>query len=270
MRVSSVLFLSFLMHSCLLVCKEIVLDKIIARVNGRNILKSHLEEHRMIKNGEPFTLEEAVIDEITVQKAEELGAAPSKNDLEATFNAEKIAQGDRHMTDEEFEHNKLQSLGMNLSQYKLQLYRYLSSYQLIQALIAQKLIIPAQEINDYFKKNPVYLNAQYHIMVADIIDQKKIPKKPLWQDLGWFEIKDMDDTFQSIVPKLKPGQALSKPLNRNGRWQIILLKNYKPQQLEPLANRYYEIKKTLQEERQAPFVKDFIDNSKKSAYIIYP
>lgn len=270
MIVRSVLVAVFFLSSGALASREIVLDKIIARVNGRNILKSHLEEPRMMKEGAPFTLDELLADEITLQKAEEMNALPSAADLTATFNAEKIAHGGQHMSDEGFEQTKLKQYGMNLHQYQTQLYRYLAGYNLIQGLIAQKLIIPAQEIESYYKKNPVYLNEQYHIMVADITDAKKIPKSPRWRDLGWFEIKDMDESLQQVVSKLKPGQALSKPLKRGGKLQLVLLKGFKKKQLEPLSARYYEIKSMLRDERQGPFVKDFLDDARKRAFITYP
>ena len=270
MHVRSTLILGFFLAPVMLIGREIVLDKIIARVNGRNIFKSHLEEPRMMKDGKTFTLDEMLADEITMQKAEEMNTTPSAADLVATFNAEKIAHGGQHMSDEGFEQTKLKEFGMNLTQYQSQLYRYLAGFNLIQGLIAQKLIIPAQEIEAYCKNNPVYLDEQYRIMVADVVDAKNLPKSPRWRDLGWFEIKDMDETFQKIVPKLKPGQALSKPLKRGGKLQLVLLKAYKKKQIEPLGSRYHEIKSMLRDERQGPFVKDFLDDARKRAFITYP
>lgn len=270
MQIRRLLTLSLLFSSSILNGKEIVLDKIVARINGRNILKSHLEEPRLVKNSQPFSLEELLTDEIMTQKAIEFGAAPSVADLDATLSAERIAFGGKDMKNEEFEATRLKQLGLTLDQYRSQLFRYIASERLVGSLIAKKVIVSAQEIEDYYKKNPVYLPEQFHLMVADATDSKDKITSADWKDLGWFEKEEMVEEIRKVVLKLKPGQATAKPINHNGKLKLVLLKEHKESRLELLSVRYNEIKNILKEERSEPFVKDFVADAKNRAYITYP
>lgn len=271
MKSHNFLIPALLFFSCsTALAKEIVLDKIIARVNGRNILKSHLEEPRMIKDSQPFTFDELITDEVVIQKSEEMGTAPSAADLEATFNSEKIAYGGNAMSDEAFEQTRLKKLGLTLNQYRAQLYRYLATEYLIGALVAKKLVIPAQDIESYYNQHPNYLEEQFHIMIADVSDSKTRPASIKWKDLGWFEMRELSEEFRKIIPSLKPGQASSKPIKYNDKLQLVLLKGHRPRRLEPLSGRYNEIKNKLRDERREPFVKTFVADAKNRAYITFP
>ena len=251
-------------------CKEIVLDKIIVRVNGRNILKSHLEESRITKSAKPFSLDELITDEVVVQKAEELGCTPSANDLEAAINAEKIEFGGKGMTHEEFERERLQEIGLTLPQYRTQLYRFHSTEHLIGRLITNKLVISAQDIEEYYKKNPVYVEEAFHIMLANAENDKNKTGTIRWRDFGWFSPDQLDTVYRKAVVKLKPGQATAKPINKDGKLQHIMLKDHKKRHIEALTTRYNDIKNHLKEERREPFVKDFVADIKTKAYILFP
>lgn len=254
-----------------LLSKEIILDKIIARVNGRNILKTQLEESRISKMNQTYSIQELITEEIIVQKTEEIGLSPSPADLEATFNSEKIATGGNAMSDEAFESVKLRDIGLSLKQYKNQLYRYLAREYLFGAIIAKKMVIPSQDIEDYYRKNPSYTEAQYHILTAASPEQKNTPKAEIaWRDLGWFAQSEISTEFQSVLKNLKPGQSTQEPVSINGRKQLIKLLDFKPKQLEPLGIRYNDIKNKLRDERREPFVKNFVDEIQNRARVIFP
>lgn len=250
--------------------KEIVLDKIVARINGRNILKSHLEEPRITKNTQPFTLDELVTDEVVVQKAEELHCAPSASDLEAAINAEKIEFGGKNMTHDEFERERLQVIGLTLPQYRTQLYRFHATEHLIGRLITNKLIISTQDIEDYYQKNPVYIEEKFHILLANVETEKPNMSSIRWRDFGWFSRDQLDEVYRKAIIKLKPGQTTAKPINKDGKLQLIMLKDHKPRHIEALSVRYTDIKQHLKEERREPFVKDFVADIKSKAYISFP
>lgn len=272
--------LSLLFSSTLLNGKEIVLDKIVARVNGRNILKSHLEEPRLVKNSQKFSLDEIITDDIMVQKAAELNAAPSTAELDSTFNAEKIAFGGKEMTTEKFEATRLKELGLTLDQYRNQLFRYIASERLMIGLIAKNIIVTAQEIEDFYQKNPVKTPAKFYIMIADAQKLKKPANLNSEEALAWFEKHgqyiggfekhEMDDAIRQAVLKLKPGTATEKPVEHLGKLKHILLKRYQESGVEPLSTRYNDIKNTLRDEHSEPYVKNFITDAKNRAYITYP
>ncbi|MBM3886486.1 hypothetical protein FJ364_01025 [Candidatus Dependentiae bacterium] len=253
-----------------LVGKEIVLNKIIARVNGKNILKSHLEEARITKGAQPFTLDELITDEVVVQKAEELGCTPSASDLEAAINAEKIEFGGKEMTNEDFERERLQSIGLTLAQYRTQLYRFQATEYLISRLITNKLVIPAQEIEEFYKKNPVHIEEKFHIMLANADSQKQKVDTLRWRDLGWVSKDQLDESYYKAIKSLKAGEWTIKPIKKNGIFIFIKLEDYKPRHLEPLSNCYTEIKQQLKEEQRGPFVKDFVADLKTKAHITFP
>lgn len=250
--------------------KEIVLDKIIARVNGRNILKSQLTEPRLSKGGQPYNLDEMLTDEIVFQKAEELGNAPSPTDLESAINAEKIEFGGQSMSDEEFEVGKLKKIGLTFPQYRVQLYRFYSTEYLLGRLISNKLVIPAQEIEEFYKKNPIYSEEKFHIMIAPTKKDISRPAGIRWDDLGWFTINELDNVYHNVIKKLKPGQATARPINKDGKLMYVLLKDHKLPKLASLSSRYNDIKAHLREIRREPFVKKFVNDIKKEAFVSYP
>lgn len=263
-------FLGFLIINFSLTAKEIVLDKIIAKVNGRLLLKSQLAEPQLIKNGKRFTLEELIVSEIVTQKAEELGSTPSLSDLDSAINAEKIDLGGQGMTDQEFENRKLKSLGLSFGQYRNQLYRYYSSEYLLGRLISNKLVISAQEIEKFYTENPVYTEEKVHILISPTSSKKPESSATSWQDLGWCIRKDLDQSYQAALKGLKVGQKSSSPIEKNGKYFFVMLKNIKPAEQESLSSRYNEIKSHLREIRREPFVKNFIEEIKNKAIISYP
>ena len=59
-----------------------LVDKIVSRVNGVNVLRSDLKKIRISKNGRPFTLQEAMIDELLFQKSIQRKMLPTELDVE--------------------------------------------------------------------------------------------------------------------------------------------------------------------------------------------
>src|ERR1700689_4938249 len=62
--------------------QRILIDKIVARVNGSNILLSDLMLPRISKEGAPYTLDELVFEEILFQRAGEMQMLPSVLDID--------------------------------------------------------------------------------------------------------------------------------------------------------------------------------------------
>ncbi len=78
-----------------------IVDKIIARVNGVNILQSSLEQPRIANEGGLYSLEEAITEELFVQKAIENHFLPTTLDVERQIVSFKMANDMADISDVE-------------------------------------------------------------------------------------------------------------------------------------------------------------------------
>ena len=250
-----------------------VVDKIVARVNGANILKSDLNKPRLNKNGEFYTLEEIVNEELLCQKAAEKKILPTELEVEKQIASLKIYNGLSDLSEEEFE-DELKREGFELREYKNQLARMLASEKLKHAEFSERVVVTSQQVEDYHKNNPEKENEKYSLKMCEvpsdcINDQgefiQKIDYK--WEDLGWIEKKDLSANL-SFVSKMNVNQ-ISKPKKIGKFYQMVKLEEKKSERLKTLDERYSQIERTLQEEKREKFEKEFEKELKGKALIIY-
>ena len=180
-RFLPILFLLF--SSITLHAERFSIDKIKARVNiegfkGVNILESDLKRPRIEKEGRKYTLDEAIMEQLLYQKAVEKHLLPNAADIERQIVAFKMQNDISNMSDAEFE-AQLKESGFTqtsfqksvLDEYKEQLARIMAIENLKRAEISEKIIVSSQEVEDYYKKNPTYTKAEYHLKIATIAPQ---------------------------------------------------------------------------------------------------
>src|SRR5258707_15686060 len=83
--------------------KRWTVDKIIARVNGVNILQSDLKVARMAKEGGKFTLDEAIVEELLFQRAAEMQTLPTSFEIERQLVSFKMQNNLTELSEQEFE-----------------------------------------------------------------------------------------------------------------------------------------------------------------------
>ena len=251
-----------------------LVNKIVARVNGVNILKSDLEKPALDKNGESLTLEEAIRKELLLQKSAERKLLPTEAEVERQIVSLKIHNNITQLSDEDFE-LELKKEGFTLSEYKTQLARMLAVEKLRHAEFSERIVVTSQEVEDYYKKNPEKEEEKYLIKMCDIANESINEKGELvkeinykWDDLGWVEKKDLSSNLL-FVSNIKIGQK-SKPTKIGGsNYQIVLLEDKKGERLKTLDERYSEIERILQDGKRDKFEKEFEKELRAKASITY-
>ncbi|MBD3231387.1 hypothetical protein GF322_01860 [Candidatus Dependentiae bacterium] len=263
--------------------KKETVDKIVAKVNGVCILQSDLETPKIVKNGGFFTLQEAINEELFLQKSSERHLFPTQADVDKQVSAFKIQNGLAEMPDDVFEEELIRE-GFSLNEYKNQLARMLAVEKLKHAEFSERVVVTSQEVEQYYKKNPVRIQEKYLLKICDIdndlVDENKTPPKLLtannilkkedkfkWEELGWIEKSALTSKLH-VVSEMDIGQ-ISDPIKINDKYQLVKLEDKKGERLLTLKERYSEIEQFLHENKKNKFEKDFEGELRKKALIVY-
>jgi peptidyl-prolyl cis-trans isomerase C len=247
--------------------KATVIDKIVARVNGVNILQSDLELPRISKEGGFYTLQEAINEQLFFQKAIEQHLLPSELDIERQIVAFKMQNNMTDMSTIEFEEQLKQS-GFTLKMYKEQLGRLIAVENVKRAEVSEKLVVTSQEVEEYFKSHPTYIKEGYHLKIATVKDENEPQKKYAWEDLGWVNKDDLDQRF-SIVTSMEKG-AISRPIKADDKYQVVMVVEKRDQRKKTLKECYIDIEKQLYREKKEKYLKTIEKEILTKATIVYP
>ncbi len=250
-----------------------LINKIDVRVNGVNILTSDLEKPRLAKNGKPFTMDEAVFDELLYLRAAELKMLPTDIDIEHQITNFKVQNGLDQLSDNEFE-EELKDGGMDLREYKRQYGRLIAVENIKRTETSEKLMVTSQEVERSYKKNPPIQQEAYHLKICvlpqgqhekskELVAQNKVE----WEDLGFIETTKISKDF-AIVPTMKAGD-LSEPIKMGDHYELISVVEKKEQQKKTLQESYQEIERELQDEKRDRCLKDLEKDLKAKASIVY-
>jgi parvulin-like peptidyl-prolyl isomerase len=257
-------------HPTPTVSSRITIDKIVARVNGSNILLSEINHPQLRKEGGRFTLDEAIIEELLCQRATEMHMVPAAADIDRQLLAFKMQNNLTGLSDKEFE-DHLKQFGFTLKEYKNQLSRMLASENARQAEISERIIVTSQEVEEYYKKHPDYTKEEYQLQVCALTadEAKKIDEAKLdWESLGWIERDDIGKKF-SMVFSMKKGQQSDPIALDDGSYQLVKLLDKKERRLKTLDEQYHDIERTLQQGRKDTYLVQFEKELKEKASIVY-
>ena len=246
--------------------KCFVIDKILARVNGANILQSDLELPRIAKEGGLYSLEEIISEELFVQRSIEQHLLPSELDIERQIVAFKMQNQMADISDADFE-KQLKQSGFTLKTYKEQLGRLLAVESVKRAEVGEKLMVTSQEVEEYYKKNPEYIKEAYNLKIANI-EKIDVPEKEyVWEDLGWVEMADLDKQF-SFVPSMKNGE-ISQLVKVGEAYQVVKVVDKKMPRQKTLKECYRAIEKRLLHGQKEKYLKNVDKEIRVKASIVY-
>lgn len=254
--------------------KRFVVDKIVARVNGNIILQSDLEQPRIsTENSRPYTLDEAIMEELMVAYAINQHMVPTQLDIERQITSIKIQNGLQDIPEKEFE-RQLKESGFTLSMYKQQIGRQIALENVRRAEVYDKMIISSQEVESYYKKNPEQLPESYLLEVCTVDAKNALDKTVIdqasWEKLDWINKEDLSDIFK-CVERMKQGEAsapISNPENVN-TVQFVRVVEKQEQRLKTLDERYAHIDQLLQKKKRLELVQAMENKIKKQAVITY-
>lgn len=243
-----------------------VVDKIVARVNGVNILQSDLELPRISKEGGFYTLKEAITEELFIQRAVEQHMLPSELDVERQVVAFKMQNDMADISEVEFE-KQLKQSGFTLRLYKEQLGRLIAVENVRRAEVSEKLVVTSQEVEAYYKEHPAYVKEGYCLKIAYLKNADEDPAHYTWEDLGWVDKADLDKQF-SFVPSMAKGE-ISKPVKVNDGYQVVKVVDKRLPRQKTIKECYIDIEKKLHQEKKEKYLKTVEKDIWAKASIVY-
>lgn len=240
-----------------------VVNTIVGRVDGGNILLSDLEEFRISTEGGMSSPHEHYLEECYVQEASQKQLLPSDADINRQILGFKTQAGIQ--TDEELE-QELKSSGLTVAKYKNQLGRLIAIENLKRAEIMDKIVVTSQDVEKYWSDNPEYEPESYHIhlailsphQVSKLDDGLLIPDECDWVDLGWVERESLDPKYEQILSI--DVNKISSPIKVDDTYHVVKISAKKQKMLRSLDERYQDIETTLRERKRDHELVEFEKN----------
>jgi parvulin-like peptidyl-prolyl isomerase len=244
--------------------RRVTLDCILAYVEGNPLFKSDVAQPRIAKEGERYSLDELIREELWFQRAIKMHMLPSATDVERQLTTFRLQNNFSDLSDVEFE-DQLKKFGFTIKSYKAQLGRLGAVERAKSAELSEKIMITTQEVESFYKDHPEYTKEEYHLNLASV-DENKQPQE--WEDLGWVAREDIGEKFAQVL-SMAPGE-ISKPIETDEKTtQLIKLVDKKEKRLKTLDERYRDIEQTIQKERSETFVTSFEKELLDHASITY-
>lgn len=252
--------------------KKEVLDRIIARVNGLNILLSDLQVPRI--NTGPFSLDRAIAEKLYRAEAARRSLLPSATDVEKRIASIKSAANLSSVTDDEFE-KYLLAEGFTLKHYKREMARMIMESNVLSAAQQERLFVTRKDIEAYCKEHPEYVEDEYLLktaviplnMVADKDAARAYDGPISWVESGWLKQSEIGAHIRGVL-ELNVGERL-EPIVTNYGYQLVELEGKNPSREKPVDERYAEVERTLIESQRASFETMFLQELKDAATIVY-
>lgn len=252
--------------------QRVILDRILVRVNGINVLASDLTAARI--NEPRFTLERAIAAALYRQEASKRNLLPTAEDIEKKVASIKGAANLTAITDEEFE-KYLTAEGFSLKQYKREIARLMSESNLLNALQQERIFVRREEVAKYYEEHPEYTESSYSLETALIpfsrasSEQEALAQTGLaeWLASGWMKEREIAEKLRSVT-QLHKGE-IAAPLKTSAGFQLVRLADVQPARLLTLEERYGTIEQALFEEQRAQFEEQMLEELKQNAIIVY-
>lgn len=256
--------------------KRSVVDTIVARVNGVNILQSDVDKPQIMNEGQPLPLQDLIAQELLVQHAAKMHMAPSLEDVNrqvASFREGMKKQLNVDTLDEEMFVAELKKYGFTPDEYKQQVGRSLAITQVKRAEESEKAVVSFQDVEAAYKKHPEYVEEAYHIELCTIPNGPKnhadfgTSKTAVWDDLGWIKPKDLSSDLK-IVTTHKTGEIIG-PVTQGDDTRLIKLVEKRERRLKTLAEAYSSIERKIQRKRGKTIFENLEKRLRESASIVY-
>jgi peptidyl-prolyl cis-trans isomerase SurA len=250
-----------------------LVNKIIARVSNVNILQTDIEVPRIDK--QVYTLDEVVAQILYFEQALKRQLIPSNVDIEQQISTYKTSNNIK--TEKELKES-LSKHGFTIKRYKSELTKYIAVSNLLQMEIKSRVFVTAQEVENYYKKHPEWIEEKYILKTCivpfdQVEDKSNLSSLSKKTDLDWIKTDDWVNKSElseqiSFVSKMNKGQ-ISKPIKTQYGYQLVMLVEKKERAKSSLDERYVEIEKKLKEEKMGKVEKEYKEELLKKANVVY-
>ncbi|MGB9668450.1 MAG: SurA N-terminal domain-containing protein [Thermosulfidibacteraceae bacterium] len=145
-------------------CHAIIIEKIVAVVNGKPIMLSEVQERQIVikvTTGQELTLQEVlkkmVIEEVVMQEAEKLGLVAEDEVVNEYI--ENLLR-ENHITLDEFK-KLLHEKGITFEAYKEEIRRRITTTRVMNTQIRMRIAVAEEEIKEYYEKHKSELHGSY-------------------------------------------------------------------------------------------------------------
>ncbi len=271
--------------------KRQLIDKIVARVNGSNVLLSYITQSR-IDTGVPFVkrhdvdsgnltaykqgLERAISEELLFQKAAEKKVLPTALDIEKQIASLKAVNGITKVSDEEFE-LELAKEGFTQASYRYQLSRMLAVEKLRQTELSERTLVNTKEIEDYYQAHKEYISEKYTLEIADF-NEREVGLNPTKEQLlrvksiEWERLPALNRSdiaaHLGFVFKMNKGD-ISEPIKTSSGYQLVQLADKQTSRAKTLEEQYSAVERILREKKRAQFEQEFLKELRNGSTIVY-
>ena len=253
--------------------RELV-DKVVARVNHANILHSTLQTRQISKDGKPFTLDEAINEELWVQRASERKVFPTELELDKQIIAVKQDQDVLDKTDEEADVSLEEAIGINFDTYRVQLSRFHAMEMMKGQEVRSRCSVSGHEVREYYEKNPEKITARYRISLATLTPDeakqwdtlKKTPSVVSWEGLEWMEADEIG-AHLSCIFKMKKGQVSDRIKTKEGSL-AVRIDDLTQGRTKTLEECYGKIENHLRHDKIDAFAADMEKELQSGAVIV--
>lgn len=252
---------------------RILINKILARVNGGNILASDLTKPRL--GSKNFTLEEAINQELFLQEGIKRKVVPTTLDVEKYIAGvrSEYENGYGKLSDEQF--NKLLTdSGFSLKTYKQELNRALTVSNLLGSAIREKVFVTPAEVEKYYMENPQYTESLYLLKTCIVPFSRARREEDLntvldlnWIESGWMSKSQINENLRFIT-ELQKGEC-ARPSKTQYGFQLVKLVDIKEPELKSLQDRFIEIERELKNQKMSVFENQYANELRKRAVIEY-
>ncbi len=284
-----------------------VINRIVAVVNGESITLTELDNHltpylaQMQDQGYSLMEQEAAVPELRqrvlnnminnillLQEAERLGLEISVVEVENYINQFK---SDNNLTEDMLQ-AQLAYEGLTRSEYEEQVQGSMLRNRLISFMVRRKVVVTAQEVEDYFLSHPEEFGSDQQISVSVLLvpDQDQIvdlrerildgelsfadaarqysqgPEAENGGDFGEFNFRELSDDWKEALAGLGQGDV-SEPFFVNNMWGLLYVNGFSSQGDVNMSDVEDEIFDLLEREKMAELLDDYIEELRDKAII---
>ncbi|MBL4587734.1 peptidylprolyl isomerase [Candidatus Babeliales bacterium] len=249
-----------------------LVNRIVCRVNGSNIMHASLNKPRIDRNGAFYSLDELIAEELLWQKASELKSIPSSTEIEQRIISIKQAHGMLDASEEEFAAWLKQESQLTHQELQRQLLRIGASSQVKLWNAQESSVVSEKEKENYYEahKSKSKEDATTHVKVVfkeSISDASSVDiDSDEWIDIGWVKQSELAPAMASIVD-LKKGD-ISSPFKTEQGYQVVLCLDKKEERIKTYEESSVDIEKKLIYKKQKKADKKLIEKLRDRASII--
>lgn len=255
-------------------CARELVDTILARVNDTNILFSSMQIPQITKDGKLYSLDEAITEELWVQRAIERKVMPTDLEIDKQMIAIKQEYGLLDLSDDQADAALVKQIGLTFSQYRTQLRRYQAAEMMKGQEVRSRCSISRHEVSQQYYANPEVVIARYKLRLATLTAAQAQEWRTLsastaslaWETLDWMVASEIAPHLHQVF-SLKKGEV-SEPIKTADGYLVVMLEDYVPARTKTLEECYAKVESELRHTKINLFAERMATDLRANAVVV--